>query len=68
MRAVPRPRRYIARHWLLLLSPVLRYSESRHAYVLRLVGRSAGPVLRVERRARRRGSFEGVDRRRPRAA
>jgi hypothetical protein len=47
----------------MLLRPVLRYSSSREAYVLRGVGREVGPVLRVDRRARRRGFVE-VERRR----
>jgi len=56
----------VARHWLLLLRPLLRYSATRDAYVLRVVGRRAGPVLRVDRRRRRRrrqGAFTGVERR-----
>jgi hypothetical protein len=61
MRTVKRPRRYIARHWLLLMRPLTRYSAARDAYVLRLIGGSWGPVLRVERR--RRHAFEGVERR-----
>jgi hypothetical protein len=59
-----RPRSYVARHWLLLLRPVLRYSATRDAFVLRGIGTSAGPVLRVDRRDRRRRSFAGVERRR----
>jgi hypothetical protein len=50
MRTERRERRYIAGHWLALLKPALRYSGSRNAYVLRLVGRKVGPVLKVERR------------------
>jgi hypothetical protein len=65
-REVKRPRRYVARHWLLLLGPLVRYSGPRDAYVLRLVGRSWGPVLRPERRRLKR--FEGVERRRTRVA
>jgi hypothetical protein len=65
-REVKRPRRYVARHWLLLLRPFMRYSGPRDAYVLRLVGRSRGPVLRPERRQQKR--FEGVERRRTRVA
>lgn len=64
MRNVKRPRRYVPRHWLLLLTPVMRYSASREAYVLRLVGRHVGPVLRVDRRPRRPQPFDGVERRR----
>jgi hypothetical protein len=50
-----------------MLRPVLRYSSTRDAFVLRLVGKSGGPVLRVDRRRRRR-SFDGVDRRRAQTA
>ena len=60
MRTVKRPRRYVARHWLLLARPLTRYSAARDAYVLRLVGRRWGPVLRPERRRRER--FEGIER------
>jgi hypothetical protein len=51
MRTVKRPRRYVARRWLALGRPVLRYSSPRDAYVLRVVGRKWGPVLRAERRS-----------------
>jgi hypothetical protein len=51
-----------------LLRPLLRYSVSRDAFVLRLVGRSTGPVLRQDRRRRRPRQFEGVERRRAQAA
>jgi hypothetical protein len=64
MRTTKRPRRYVARHWLLLMRPFLRYSAVRDAYVLRAVGRHAGPVLRVDRRPRRPQPFDGVERRR----
>jgi hypothetical protein len=64
MRSAARPRRYVARFWLLVLRPVLRYSATRDAFVLRLVGNSRGPVLRPDRRRRRRSEpFEGIDRR-----
>ncbi len=62
MRTVRRRRRYIAPHWIALLRPVLRYSNSRDAYILRVVGSDRGPVLRVDRRRSR--TFEGIDRRR----
>jgi len=69
MRTVKRPRRYIARHWLVLMRPFLRYSTPRDAYVLRGVGRHLGPVLRPERRhPPRRRSFDGVERRHTRVA
>ncbi len=67
MRTVPRRRRYLASQWLLLLGPVLRYSNSRDAYVLRVIGNQMGPVLRVDRRLERR-PLDGVDRRRAHAA
>jgi hypothetical protein len=50
MRIVKRPRRYVPRHWLAIGRPLLRYSEPRDAYVLRLVGRKWGPVLKYDRR------------------
>jgi hypothetical protein len=68
MRSASRPRRYVARPWLILFRPVLRYSVTRDAHVLRFVGRSVGPVLRPNRRQRRRrrrrDQFDGVERRR----
>jgi hypothetical protein len=64
MRTQERPRRYVARHWLLLLRPVVRYSATRDAFVLRMVGRSMGPVLRVDRRGRRQPAYVGHERRR----
>jgi hypothetical protein len=64
MRTQQRPRRYIARHWLLLLKPVLRYSSTRDAFVLRGIGNNTGPVLRVDRRSRsRRSAYDGAERR-----
>jgi hypothetical protein len=63
MRTQQRPRRYVARHWLLALKPVLRYSVTRDAFVLRGIGNSSGPVLRVDRR-RGRSSYDGAERRR----
>jgi hypothetical protein len=64
MRTVRRPRHYVASHWLTLLTPVFGYNYSRDAYVLRLVGRHVGPVLRADRRVRRERPVEGADRRR----
>jgi hypothetical protein len=63
-----RPRRYLARPWFLVLRPVLRYSVTRDAFVLRGFGRSTGPVLRLDRRARRQTSYGGDERRRMHAA
>jgi hypothetical protein len=48
----------------MLLRPVLRYSRTRDAYVLRGVGRHVGPVLRMDRRLVPRPRFEGAERRR----
>jgi hypothetical protein len=62
MRTVRRPRKYIDASWMTLLRPVLRYSRSRDAYILRGVGAKLGPVLRVDRRHGQ--PFTGVDRRR----
>lgn len=53
LRAVRRPRRYLARHWLLLLRPLFGYNFTRDAYVMRGVGTHFGPVLRVDRRTHR---------------
>jgi hypothetical protein len=62
MRTAKRPRRYVASHWLVLARPVLRYSAARDAYVLRVIGRRVGPVLRQDRRHEQR--LDGVERRR----
>jgi len=48
---------------LVVLAPLLRYSASRDAYVLRLVGARHGPVLLRDRRRRRRARFRGIERR-----
>jgi hypothetical protein len=53
VRTVKRPRRYVARHWLVLLSPLFTYNFNRDAYVLRGVGRRVGPVLLEDRRTQR---------------
>jgi hypothetical protein len=45
------------------LRALLRYSATRDAYVLRIIGRRFGLVLRVDRRAARM-PFDGPDRRR----
>jgi hypothetical protein len=42
---MPRERRPIRLATLFALRPLLRYSESRDAYVLRLIGRTRGPVF-----------------------
>ncbi len=41
-----RQRRYVSPALLAALRPLLRYSETRQAYVLRLVGNRFGPVLK----------------------
>jgi len=64
MRTLKRPRRYVDRQWIELARPLLRYSASRDAYILRLVGQRWGPVLRIERRYETPRPFEGVERRR----
>ncbi|MGP0100349.1 MAG: hypothetical protein ACLPUT_01840 [Solirubrobacteraceae bacterium] len=47
-----------------MLRPLLRYSITREAFVLRAVGDSVGPVLRPDRRRRlRKRRFDGIDRR-----
>jgi hypothetical protein len=54
MRNIRRQRRYVAKRWLVVLKPVLRYSHTREAFIIRGVGTSVGPVLRVDRRRTRR--------------
>jgi hypothetical protein len=68
MRSKQRPRRYLAGHWIAILRPLLRYSTTRDAFVLRLVGGSRGPVLRRNRRARHQAPFAGPERRGARSA
>jgi hypothetical protein len=63
-----RKRRYVSRHWFNFLSPLLRYSYSCDAYILRGVGRRVGPVLRPERRRRPDSPSDGVERRAERLA
>jgi hypothetical protein len=53
----------MARHWVVLMRPLLRYSVSRDAYVLRWVGNTAGPVLKVDRRRHPQPPFGGLERR-----
>jgi len=53
VRTVKRPRRYVARHWLLLSSPLFAYNSNRDAHVLRVIGRRMGPVLLEDRRTQR---------------
>jgi len=65
-RFAPRPRHYVSPAMLTALWPVLRYSETREAFLLRAVGGRVGPVLRPDRRARRRtdAAYAGPERRR----
>jgi hypothetical protein len=63
MRNQQRPRRYVSRHWLMALKPMLRYSATRDAFVVRAIGNSSGPVLRVDRRTARRVEYGGIERR-----
>jgi hypothetical protein len=65
-----RKRRYVSKQWFTLLSPLLRYSYSRDAYILRGVGRRVGPVLRPERRRRseHHSPSDGIERRAERLA
>jgi hypothetical protein len=48
MKTKTRQRRQIGPGRLRLLRPVVRYSYSRDAYVLRAVGRHLGPVYRLD--------------------
>jgi hypothetical protein len=57
-----RPRHYVSRATLALLRPLFRYSLSRDAYVLRVIGNTRGPVLRRERRHQHR-DYAGPERR-----
>lgn len=57
-----RPRHYVPGLILFLVRPLFRYSSTRDAYVVRLIGRSTGPVLRRERRHVQR-DYLGSDRR-----
>jgi hypothetical protein len=67
-RSTARPRRYVPSQLLFLLRPLLRYSLTREAYVLRLVGGSLGPVLRPGGHGHSEHAFEGMERRRARIA
>jgi hypothetical protein len=59
---VQRPRHYVSRLTLTLLSPWFRCSRSRDAHVLRVIGHWHGPVLKLERRSTAR-AYIGGDRR-----
>jgi hypothetical protein len=58
-----RPRHYLAPTAVAVLRLLFRYSEGRDAYVLRLIGHSSGPVLKIDRRREQR-ALPGPDRRR----
>jgi hypothetical protein len=45
MRTTPRPRHHINPVVFALLRPALRFSYTREAYVLRVVGNHRGPVF-----------------------
>ena len=45
------------------MRPLFSHSVGRDAYVLRVVGNSFGPVVRIDRRGHS-GEFAGADRRR----
>ena len=64
MRTVRRPRRYVHRRLLAALTPAFAYNANRDAYVLRVIGRRFGPVLRPDRRVQREATFDGGDLRR----
>jgi hypothetical protein len=49
VREVPRRRREVPDWTIVLLRPVLRYSASREAFVLRGLGNRMGPVLQRRR-------------------
>ena len=68
MRNTQRPRRYVNSRVLTLLFPFVRYSLTRDAYVLRLVGQRTGPVLRANRRRRAARDYSGPERRLARGA
>jgi hypothetical protein len=63
MRQRQRPRHYVSPRLLTVLLPLFRYSLTRDAYVLRLLGQHAGPVLRANRRRRRSRGYSGPERR-----
>ena len=62
MRTVSRPRRYVSPAKLTVSRPLLTFSAPREAYVLRIVGKRYGPVLRLDRR-RRAVAYDGPERR-----
>jgi hypothetical protein len=57
-----RPRHYLAPWVLVTARPFFRFSASRNAYVLRVIGGRAGPVLMRDQR-RHTSHYQGLDRR-----
>jgi hypothetical protein len=50
VRSVPRQRHYLSATAITFCRPVMSFDLPRDAYVLRVVGRRVGPVLREDRR------------------
>ena len=48
-RETPRRRHLVGKRTIRLVRPFFRYSRVRDAYVLRVVGRRHGPVLKLKR-------------------
>jgi hypothetical protein len=48
-RETPRKRHLVGKGTIRLVRPFFRYSRVRDAYVLRIIGRRHGPVLRLKR-------------------
>ncbi len=63
MHTAQRPRKYVSPVALTVMRPMLRYSSTRDAFVLRVVGSYRGPVLRRERRIAPESAYDGPDRR-----
>ncbi|HEX8206061.1 MAG TPA: hypothetical protein VF587_08390 [Solirubrobacteraceae bacterium] len=60
-----RPRRVVPGWLIALLRPLFRYSDGRHAYVLRLGGGRSGPVLQTAEDAERAAAEAGFAPSRP---
>jgi hypothetical protein len=54
----PRHRRHVPDALLLVLRPIYRYDDDRDAWILRIVGRRLGPVLRPNRYRRNAGALD----------
>ncbi|MEA2299311.1 MAG: hypothetical protein QOF77_2247 [Solirubrobacteraceae bacterium] len=59
MRRQERPRRNVPESAIVALRPIFRYSQTRQAHVLRIVGQRFGPVLKP--RTRHEPSREGLE-------